>query len=170
AANRAILCCVRDAGAVFEEPVHDIRDGVDDIHRASISLDVVMVLAQGERIRRRGRTTLIKIVAMVQLAILCGNRAAWPPASAIAALDEGTNGVGGLVARGFRMNSFISVDDGCTFAQPFDGLWAHPPESLQESWCVLNVLCAKQHQLGYCILGWGVAAEDLQHGLRAADA
>src|SRR5690625_8015582 len=82
-----------------------------------------MVLAQGEQVRRRGRTTLIKIVAVIQLAILCGNRAAWPPASAIAALDEGADGVGGLVARGFRMNSFISVDDGCTFAQPFDGLW-----------------------------------------------
>src|SRR5699024_12778039 len=99
-----------------------------------------MVLAQGEQIRRRGRTTLIKIVAMVQLAILCRNRTAWTPASAIAALDEGTNGVGGLVACGFRVSSYVGVDCSCALAHTFVGLCTYPPAYLHEGWTGLNIL------------------------------
>src|SRR5699024_12804740 len=48
APNRTILRGIRDPSSIFENPVNDVRDRVDDVMRTSIGLDVVVVLAQRE--------------------------------------------------------------------------------------------------------------------------
>src|SRR5690625_5268568 len=70
APNRTILRGIRDPSSIFENPVNDVRDRVDDVMRTSIGLDVVVVLSRHEQVRQRVRCTLIKVVAMVELAVL----------------------------------------------------------------------------------------------------
>src|SRR5699024_9829204 len=93
--------------------------------------------------------TLIEIVAMVELAILRWNTTAWPATRPVASFHESAYRIGGSVAGSFRIRYLIGIDNGSAFAQPLDGLRAHPPEALEISGGSFNTFRRKEHQLSF---------------------
>src|SRR5699024_2811688 len=104
---------------------------------------------------------------MVELAILRWNTTAWPATRPVASFHESAYRIGGFVAGGFCIRYLIGIDNGSAFAQPLDGLRAHPPEAVAISACSFNTFRSDAHQLSRSFCTCIVDGQCLQLNIRA---